>query len=172
MSDRSPMQLRVYDVSPEDAPAVVQAIEDACLDCPWDRGQASPTALALGELYGTDETPLGSAVELAAQLLATAPSAAFVVWQDPHYTANGVYIAHVPGVGTYEAPCDVDGKPQLAVRDLIGHLSGLSASTSASELLRDDPAFATACAVLAAVDALDERTAPNPAVRAAAGRAA
>ncbi|MFG2210968.1 hypothetical protein [Streptomyces sp. NPDC048638] len=80
---------------------------------------AAPQELELGFVYSTGDVAAGSARTLADALMNNAPSAAFVVWQDPSYSANGAYIARVPDVGDLEAECDVEGTPVISLRKVI-----------------------------------------------------
>jgi hypothetical protein len=98
MSDRSALRLYVYAMPAEDRTAVQLGIDDNCLG-PYD---ASSSGIVLGMRYQTAEVRVGSAHDLAAHLLTNAPGTAFELWQDPVFEHPGHYVAHLPGIGTYE----------------------------------------------------------------------
>lgn len=107
MSDRSALQLYVYAMPAEDRAAVQLGIDDNCL-APYDD---SGNGIVLGMRYQTEEVPIGSAYDLAVHLLIKAPGTAFELWQDPVFQHAGHYVAHLPGIGTYDGVCDSYGSP-------------------------------------------------------------
>lgn len=123
MSDRSPLQMFVYSVHESEVQAVLEVMDEEGLDLEWSDEDQGASALVLGRRYGIDETPIGSSRDLAAALQQRAPSAVFKLWQDPHYSSDGHFVAHVPGIGTYTAKCDSDGTPHTLVPDLITKLT-------------------------------------------------
>jgi hypothetical protein len=140
VSDRSSLQVLVYAVADEDRTAVSEILAAHDLRPDWDGETSAP--LVLGTCYGAHESPLGEVRELVHELLEQAPSAAFEAWQDPHPTADGEYLAHVPGVGMYFADCDAQGNPHADVTALTEHLAGLPAGTTVHAwLAADDSGF-------------------------------
>ena len=53
---------------------------------------------------------MGSASDIAGELIAAAPGVSFVLWEDPAYQWLGTLEAHAPGLGDYSAECDSDGR--------------------------------------------------------------
>ncbi|TLQ39425.1 hypothetical protein [Streptomyces marianii] len=122
MSGSSQMQVIVYAVDDSEITTVLNVFRARHVTTDYGLG-SSPESLELGCVYGTAEVPAGSARELASELTAGAPSAAFVLWQDPSYPANGAYVARVPDVGGLEAECDVHGTPLISLRKVIPFFS-------------------------------------------------
>lgn len=125
MSHRTALYLHVWAVDDQERPAVIDAIAAADLAA---YGTESDELL-LGALYETEETPLGSSHELTQALLTTVPSAVFELWQDPHDSSEGHYVAHVPGTGIFQAPCDLYGRPYVSIEDITTSLLAHSNST-------------------------------------------
>ncbi|MFJ6753271.1 hypothetical protein ACIQNI_34630 [Streptomyces sp. NPDC091266] len=118
LSGDSQLQVIIYSVDDAEADAVLAAFHGAAVASDYGLGRA-PRQLELGFVYGAGEVAAGSARILADALMSNAPSAAFVVWQDPSYPANGAYIARVPDVGDLETECDVHGTPVISLRKVI-----------------------------------------------------
>ncbi|KOU43226.1 hypothetical protein [Streptomyces sp. WM6378] len=118
LSGVSQLQVIIYSVHDEEVDAVLAAFHGARVASDYGLGPV-PRQLELGFVYGTGEVAAGSARTLADTLMSNAPSAAFVVWQDPSYPANGAYIARVPDVGNLETECDVHGTPVISLRKVI-----------------------------------------------------
>ncbi|MFE9620445.1 hypothetical protein [Streptomyces sp. NPDC006384] len=116
------MQVIIYTVDDAEVPAVLAAFRARQVTTDYGHG-STPVYLGLGTVYSTGEVPAGSARALADALIATAPSAAFVIWQDPSRPANGSYIGRVPGVGDLEAECNVHGTPLVSLRKIVPFLS-------------------------------------------------
>ncbi|MFF1917088.1 hypothetical protein ACFVYE_37175 [Streptomyces sp. NPDC058239] len=131
MSDRSALQLYVYAMPAEDQAAVQLGIDDNCLE-PYDD---SSSDIVLGMRYLTEEVPVGSAYDLAVHLLTKAPGTAFELWQDPVFQHAGRYVAHLPGIGTYEGVCDSYGSPLVKLTEVLDALT--MAQDSASPLPAD-----------------------------------
>ncbi|MER8118937.1 hypothetical protein [Streptomyces sp. NPDC094031] len=122
MKGSSQYQVIVYTVDDAEEAAVLAAF--GARQMTTDYGYSSPPEhLELGTVYGAAEAPAGSARALADALIATAPSAAFVTWQDPSQPANGAYIGRVPGVGDLEAECNVHGTPLISLREVVPFFS-------------------------------------------------
>lgn len=141
MSDLSALQLYVYTMPEEDRAAVQLGIDDNCLE-PYD---ASSSTIVLGMRYLTDEVPVGSAHDLAVHLLTKAPGTAFELWQDPVFEHPGHYVAHLPGLGTYEGRCDSQGSPLVKLTDVLDTLTRAPGSASGlptDEFTRHGPLFA------------------------------
>ncbi|MFJ8313994.1 MULTISPECIES: hypothetical protein [unclassified Streptomyces] len=118
MSDRSALQLYVYAMPDEDRAAVQLGIDDNCLEPYDDCGNG----IVLGMRYLTEEVPVGSAHDLAVHLLTKAPGTAFELWQDPVFQHAGHYVAHLPGIGTYEGECDSYGSPLVKLTEVLDAL--------------------------------------------------
>jgi hypothetical protein len=118
LSGSSQLQVIVYSVDDAEAHAVLAAFRAGNVTTDYGLG-STVVSLDLGFVYSTAEVAAGSARNLADALLKDAPSAAFVVWQDPSSPANGAYVAHVPGVGVLEAECNVHGTPLISLRKVI-----------------------------------------------------
>jgi hypothetical protein len=127
VSDRSALQLYIYAMPAEDEAAVQLAIDDNCLE-PYDD---SSSGIVLGMRYLTEEVPVGSAYDLAVHLLTKAPSTAFELWQDPVFEHAGRYVAHLPGIGTYEGMCDSYGSPLVKLTEVLDALTMAQDSASA-----------------------------------------
>ncbi|GGP93023.1 hypothetical protein [Streptomyces melanogenes] len=142
MSDRSALQLYVYAVPEEDEAAVQRGITDNCLE-PDTEGA---DGIVLGTRYLTDEVPVGSAYDLAAHLLTRAPGTAFELWQNPVHEHSGHYVAHLPGIGSYEGPCTADGSPYVKLSDVLDTLTAGpdDAPTLTADHLTRHAAFFTA----------------------------
>jgi hypothetical protein len=119
VSDRSALQLYVYAMPEEDRAAVQRGIDDNCLE-PYDD---SGNGIALGVRYLTEEVPVGSAYDLGVHLLSKAPGTAFELWQDPVFQHAGRYVAHLPGIGTYEGACDSYGFPVVRLTEVLDSLA-------------------------------------------------
>ncbi|MCM2430954.1 hypothetical protein [Streptomyces sp. RKAG337] len=135
MSDRSSLQLCVYSVGEDDRAAVLEAIDEEGMELVLGGKGDDPASLALGQRYRVDETALSQANDLLVTLLQRAPSAAFKLWQDPEGPHDGQFVAHFPGVGTYESGCDADGTPQISVAEIIARLTAAPAGTVVHEWL-------------------------------------
>ncbi|MEW1760580.1 hypothetical protein AB0393_29215 [Streptomyces cyaneofuscatus] len=122
LSGDSQLQVVIYGVHGDEVDAVLAAFRDGAVASDYGLG-STPQQLDLGFLYSTGDVPPGSARALADALISNAPSAAFVVWQDPSYPANGSYIARVPGVGDLETECDVHGAPLISLRKVIPYFT-------------------------------------------------
>ncbi|MEU5181190.1 DUF3145 family protein [Streptomyces longwoodensis] len=140
---------------------MLDIIRDHCMDTEWGTATA-PTELSFGTVYGAHEMPLGTVDELASLLQQEAPSAVFEVWQDPHQVADGKYIAHVPGVGTYIADCDAQGNPHVDVNVLHGRLSDCPEGMTVREWLDSDAASVLGTAVLAALRPYQDTATSSP----------
>lgn len=141
MSDRSALQLYVYAMPDEDQAAVRLGIEDNCLE-PYEN---SSSGIVLGMRYLTDEVPVGSAHDLAVHLLANAPGTAFELWQDPVFEHPGRYVAHLPGIGSYEGACDSYGSPLVKLTEVLDTLTTApdgDAALAADHFTRHAPFFA------------------------------
>jgi len=136
MPDRSPLQLYVHHVSDADRPAVLAAIAAYGLDLEFTEPQCAEGEIALSYQYVYFESAPDSGKELAAYLLANAPGAEFEIWQDPATTeSDGLYVGHVPGIGTYEAACDGKGRPYVPVTELAASLINQPAGTTVARFL-------------------------------------
>ncbi|WP_127452561.1 hypothetical protein [Streptomyces sp. B29(2018)] len=122
MNGSSQLQVIIYTVDAAEAAAVLAAFGTRQVTTDYGYG-SPPERLELGTLYGSGEVPAGSARALADALIATAPSAAFVIWQDPSRPVNGAYIGRVPGVGDLEAECNVHGTPLISLREVVPFFS-------------------------------------------------
>ncbi|RPF30262.1 hypothetical protein [Streptomyces sp. TLI_185] len=131
MSDRSALQLYVYAMPAKDRTAVQLGIDDNCLE-PYD---GSSSGIVPGMRYRTEQVPVGSAHDLAVHLLTNAPGTAFELWQDPVFEHPGHYVAHLPGIGSYEGVCDSYGVPLVKLTEVLDAPSGAREGTSG---LRED----------------------------------
>ncbi|MFF3313363.1 hypothetical protein [Streptomyces sp. NPDC002952] len=116
MSDRSSLHLFLY--------AVPTAEFTAALDCIRRAGLATDADLpddqiTLGVEYTDVEASVGSSAELLRDLLHHAPGSTFELWQLPVSGHHGDYAAHVPHLGHFQGPCDVDGTPTLLLAELL-----------------------------------------------------
>ncbi|MFF4205532.1 hypothetical protein ACFYZ8_33340 [Streptomyces sp. NPDC001668] len=155
----APLQLLIYAISDAERPAALKAITEADLRLGYGRRQ--PTSLELGELYGTDEASVGKSAELADTLRRDAPSAAFEIWQDPYATV-GHYVAHVPGIGSYDSACDEDGTPLVDVLDMAQRLMALPSGTTVEAWLAAEGNGLLGRRVLDALDALRDMLPDGP----------
>ncbi|WP_439681527.1 hypothetical protein [Embleya sp. MST-111070] len=155
MSDRSPLQLFVYAAHEDEHDVIMQIMDEEDFELEWTDEEESRPGLVLGRRYGIDETPLGRWEDVATALRTRAPSAVFKLWQDPHYSADGRFVAHVPGVGTYETGCASDGTPCTDVPDLVELLTAAPAGTTVQEWLAGPGGQSLGVAVLAALDSYE-----------------
>ncbi|MFF2378375.1 hypothetical protein ACFVUW_28700 [Streptomyces xiamenensis] len=160
MSDRSPLQMFVYSVHESEEQAVLEVMEEEGLDLEWSDDDQGTSALVLGRRYGIDETPIGSSRDLATALLQRAPSAVFKLWQDPHYSTDGHFVAHVPGIGTYTTKCDSDGTPHTSVPDLITQLANAPAGITVHDWLAGPGTQVLGAAVLSALKPYEKEQLP------------
>ncbi|MET8768813.1 hypothetical protein [Streptomyces sp. NPDC004658] len=144
------LQLLIYAINDAERPAALKAITEA--DLRLEYGRRQPTTLQLSELYGTDDASVGKSAELADTLRRDAPSAAFEIWQDPHATV-GHYVAHVPGIGSYDSACDEDGTPLVDVLDVAQRLTELPSGTTVERWLAAEGNSLLGRLVLGALDA-------------------
>lgn len=77
------------------------------------------TTLILGEWYCGTEIRCGSAAELAAELIANAPEAAFTLHEEPAYEWTGTYCAYTQKLGLFTAECDTSGEPMFTQSDVL-----------------------------------------------------
>lgn len=141
---------------------MLAAFEAEGLDTDWGHS-TTPARLDLGRMYCTDEVAVGASRDLTRALVTTAPSAAFVLWQDPVYEIPGDYIAHVPGVGTLDAECNAAGEPIVALKEVIPFFN--TACGSARTQTEDNMGgqIRQHAQVIAALDALIRFRPPVPA---------
>jgi len=64
--------------------------------------------------YTEPEVSLGYGEELAADIIAAAPKACFVMWEDPAYEWLGVLYAYHPRLGLFQGDCDNSGEVVLS----------------------------------------------------------
>jgi hypothetical protein len=155
MIDRSRLQMFVYFVHESEEQAVLEVMAEKGLGPEWSDDQGA-SALVLGQRYGIDETPAGSWDDLATALQRRAPSAVFKLWQDPHYSADGHFVAHVPGIGTCTTTCDSDGTPHTSVPDLITQLANAPTGITVHEWLAGPGTGVLGTAVFSALKPYEE----------------
>lgn len=122
----SPLQAYVYAATTEDQVTVLRIFDEEELEYHIDLANA-PATLALGEQYGALEVEDEDWAPVARRLINEAPTAVFELWQDPSEDSDGSYIAHVPGVGTLEAGCDINATPHVSIATLRTALSDMPA---------------------------------------------
>jgi hypothetical protein len=149
MSDRSSLQIIIHAVADAEREEVSAILTEYDLSPDWIDETSGP--LALGTTYGVHESPLGEVRELVREMQEQAPSAVFEAWQDPHMVADGEYIAHVPGVGTYVAGCDAQGNPHVDVSTLTDLLTSAPAGATVRQWLDGADASLLGVAVRAAL---------------------
>jgi hypothetical protein len=118
MGDRTSMQVYVYDC-PEDQRAGVLAIltEDYQLDGEWGAA-GREVFLRLDIPYTADEISVGSADQIAAELIEAAPGCSFALWEDPKYQWLGSVNVYTPALGLFSAECDANGQPVYTAREI------------------------------------------------------
>ncbi|WP_019061391.1 hypothetical protein [Streptomyces prunicolor] len=146
----APLQLLIYSIADTERAAALTAITDA--DLRLEYGRTPPPSLELGELYGADFASVGKSTILADALRREAPSATFELWQDPDASV-GHYIAHVPGIGSFDSGCDQDGTPLVDALDMARHLTALPPGTTVAAWLTTGGNELLGRAVLDALDA-------------------
>jgi len=137
VSDRTPVQLTVYDCPPSQAAAALRVIHEYGLRFEFlNEGQPADDQLGLGLTYMDPEVPCGSAQLIAHTLQESAPRASWEVWEDPAYEWLGDLYRFTPDLGLWTANCDTEGTP-LFTPDDVHRLAALPNTT-------DEPARARA----------------------------
>ncbi|WP_331734148.1 hypothetical protein [Streptomyces sp. NBC_00829] len=121
------LQLRIHSAPAGELVPLLDLMREHGLRGEYERGPAE--VLTLGQVYRSRDAALGLCEEVAARLEEDAPNAVFELWQDPHWSTDGHYHAHVPQFGHFEAGCDVEGVPHVGVHDLIQRLSNSPGAT-------------------------------------------
>ncbi|MGQ4404393.1 hypothetical protein ACN6K4_006017 [Streptomyces hayashii] len=121
------LQLRIHAAPVGELVPLLDLMREHGLRGEYERGSAE--VLTLGQVYRARDAALGLCEEVAARLEEDAPNAVFELWQDPHWSADGHYHAHVPQFGHFEAGCDAEGVPHVGVHDLIQRLSNNPGAT-------------------------------------------
>jgi hypothetical protein len=117
VGDRTPFQMTIVDIDPEDVDAVIEIINQYTLGIDWEGYADDHMELILGVTYCDDEITVGSAADIAEALQMNAPSAAFKLWEDP-YLYLGDYWAFAPGLEVYRADCSHEGQPCWTATDI------------------------------------------------------
>jgi hypothetical protein len=136
MPDTTPLQLTVHAAPPDQHPAILKVTNGYGLGQDW--GSVAPeqllTELELGVPYTDDQGVCGHASEIAVELVAGAPGASFIVWEDPAYQWLGVVCIYTPELGLYEQDCDADGEPQLSGQAILAVLDRVEQATPEATL--------------------------------------
>lgn len=115
MADRTPVQAFIYSCPPERVRQVRRVLAWHGLDSEYEaahpRSRDPENTVVLGAAYWSAEEVLGTAADVAAELIAGAPEVAFLVWEDPKYEYLGEVHAHTPGSDVFQASCDAEGRP-------------------------------------------------------------
>jgi hypothetical protein len=131
MPDTTPLQLTVHAAPPEQHPAILKVINGYGLGQDW--ASVAPeevfTELELGVQYTDDQGVVGHASAIASELVAVAPGASFIVWEDPAYEYLGEVCIYAPQLGLYRADCDADGEPQLSSQTILAILDRVEQAT-------------------------------------------
>ncbi|MFD8947539.1 hypothetical protein ACFV0B_01595 [Streptomyces xanthophaeus] len=152
------LQLLVHSAPAGEHVALLDVMREHGLRRENEAGPAE--APVLGEVYRAQNAALGICEEVTARLEEDAPNAVFELWQDPHWSADGHYHAHVPQFGHFEAGCDAEGVPHIGVHDLIQKLSSNPEATLA-EWMANEGAGLLGIAVLAVVGEYRARNSSN-----------
>jgi hypothetical protein len=115
MSDRTSVQLYVYDAPRHEVHAVLAVIDE------YELGEYEPPAadrVSLATEYAGHDISCGSAEWIAGKLLNTAPGTSFMVWEDPAYEWLGAVWMHAPDLGTFRAESDANGQAQFNHQDV------------------------------------------------------
>ncbi|WP_060880121.1 hypothetical protein [Streptomyces scabiei] len=142
------LQLCIHSVPADEVVALLDLMREHKLHGEYERGPVE--ALTLGQVYRARDAVLGLCEEVAARLEEDAPNAVFELWQDPHWSADGHYHAHVPQFGHFDAGCDAEGVPHVSVHDLIQRLSN-SPGAALGDWMAGEGAGLLGVAVLAVV---------------------
>ncbi|MFJ5120870.1 hypothetical protein [Kitasatospora sp. NPDC088548] len=135
MGDRSPLQVFVHAADPDQHPAVLQTLAEHGLDLEYEFPEIADGQLALGIKYFDVESGIDPE-DLQAALIDAAPSAVFELWMDPFPAVyTGLYIGHVPDIGTYRAECNSDGTPLMSAAELADALAALPEETTVAQWL-------------------------------------
>jgi Protein of unknown function (DUF3145) len=131
MPDTTNLQLTVHAAPPEQHQAILKVINAYGLGQDW--GSFAPdegyTELELGVQYTDGQGVVGHASQIAAELIAAAPDATFIVWEDPAYEWLGAVSVYTPELGLFEADCDADGDPQLSGQAILAFLDRVERAT-------------------------------------------
>ncbi|MFC7345048.1 DUF3145 family protein [Saccharopolyspora griseoalba] len=73
----------------------------------------------VGECYYASEWSVGTAEELANELVQAAPDATFTVHEDPAYEFLGEMFSYVPVMGIFNSDCDQFGEPHFSLSALL-----------------------------------------------------
>jgi hypothetical protein len=131
MPDTTPLQLTVHAAPPEQHPAILKVINAYGLGQDW--ASVAPeelfTELELGVQYTDDQGVVGHASEITSELVAVAPGASFIVWEDPKYEWLGLVCMYTPELGLFEHDCDSSGEPQLSDQTIQAILDRVEQAT-------------------------------------------
>jgi hypothetical protein len=130
MPDTTNLQLTVRAAPPEQHQAILKVINAYGLGQDWDSAPDEGYAeLELGVQYTDSQGVVGHADQIAAELIAAAPGASFIVWEDPAYEWLGVVSVYTPELGLFEADCDADGIPQFSSQAILAFLDRVEQTT-------------------------------------------
>lgn len=114
--DRTHAQLTVYDCPLDQAQAVLDVIEQFGLHPEYDEPDTpADNALALGFSYMDHEMGCGSAQEISRTLQDVAPSASWLVSEDPFESYLGTVCAFTPDLGLWTNDCSAGGDAVFGV---------------------------------------------------------
>jgi hypothetical protein len=116
MSDRTYLQVVVYDCPEAERAAALAAIRETV----GDPSNEAPDgdALVLGERYGDDGAIGDSSGDVAAAIIDAAPGSTFATWTDPAYDWLGLLVMYAPDRGRFSAECDANGNAMVAPHEV------------------------------------------------------
>ncbi|MER5638273.1 hypothetical protein ABT095_15090 [Kitasatospora sp. NPDC002227] len=158
MGDRSPLQVFVHAADPDQHDAVLKVLTDHGLDLEYEFPEIADGQLALGIRYFDVESGIDPE-DLWAALIDAAPSAVFELWLDPFPAVyDGLYIGHVPDIGTYRVECNSDGTPLVNAAKLAEALAALPEEATVAQWLAGPGTELLGTAVRARLSQYERRT--------------
>lgn len=111
MSDRSAFQLIVYACPDKQREALLKVLRYEGLSEDWTDPVGETLLLAVQ--YTAEEKTLDAYESIANRVIAVAPGAAFLCWNDPKYEYPGAITMYEPTLGRFTGECDQSGDPYL-----------------------------------------------------------
>src|SRR3954453_4851798 len=109
MSGDSFLRVWVHACPDEQLAGAAKALDSCCVEVEYENEPPLAGGLVLGQRYVRAECYIDAAADLAAELLAEAPGASWLLWADPEGSDLGDLHAYTPELGRFRADCDAGG---------------------------------------------------------------
>lgn len=119
MTDRDTLTVSLHHVPDADHAAVLAVLANRDFNYDWG---PLPETLVIDGVYVRPDTK-ATPEEVAADIKAASPRAAFEVHSDPRYEWLGTIIKVVPGMDDFTGDCDADGNVRPLAIDIADWLS-------------------------------------------------